>query len=509
MSQVLRQSTQIIVVIGPFVDVSDGFTPEVGITLGAADEAEILKSNTTTTTDISAATWAAISGCDGWYGLTLTTSHTDTIGPLTVMVNDDSVCLPVFARFQVIEEAAYDTIFAASALPASTTNITAGTVTTATNVTTVNGLAANVITAASIAADAITDAKVAADVTIASVTGAVGSVTGNVGGNVTGSVGSVTAAVTVGTINANVITATSINADAITAAKIATGAIDADALATDAVTEIWAGSTAPSAATIADAVWDEDATAHQTGGTFGQAIGDPGADTNTIFKAVVTDATGATVGVDVVDLKTQIGVAGAGLTAIDLPDQTMNITGNITGNLSGSVGSVTGAVGSVTGAVGSVTGNVGGNVNGSVGSVTAGVTVTTNNDKTGYGLSATAVDEIWDEPTAGHSTAGTTGEALTDAGSAGDPWSTALPGAYGAGSAGKIIGDNLNTTVSSRASQTSLDTVDDFLDTEVAAIKAKTDQLTFTVANQVDANIQYVNDVQVTGTGAPGSEWGP
>ena len=92
---------------------------------------------------------------------------------------------------------------------ASTTNITAGTITTATNVTTVNGLAAGVITAASIAADAITDAKVAADVTIASVTGAVGSVTGavgsvtgavgsvtgNVGGNVTGSVGSVVGAV--------------------------------------------------------------------------------------------------------------------------------------------------------------------------------------------------------------------------------------------------------------------------------------------------------------------------
>jgi hypothetical protein len=60
----------------------------------------------------------------------------------------------------------------------------------------------------------------------------------------------------------------------------------------------------------------------------------------------------------------EIGAAGAGLTNINLPDQTMNITGNITGNLSGSVGSVTGAVGSVTG-------NVGGNVAGSVGSVTA------------------------------------------------------------------------------------------------------------------------------------------
>lgn len=55
---------------------------------------------------------------------------------------------------------------------------------------------------------------------------------------------------------------------------------------------------------------------------------------------------------------------------------TTALTANITGNLSGSVGSVTGAVGSVTGAVGSVTG--------AVGSVTSGVTVTTNNDKTGY-----------------------------------------------------------------------------------------------------------------------------
>lgn len=65
---------------------------------------------------------------------------------------------------------------------------------------------------------------------------------------------------------------------------------------------------------------------------------------------------------------TEAGGTGDHLTAINLPDQTMNITGDITGNLSGSVGSVTGAVGSVAG-------NVGGNVTGSVGSVTAGVTL--------------------------------------------------------------------------------------------------------------------------------------
>lgn len=58
--------------------------------------------------------------------------------------------------------------------------------------------------------------------------------------------------------------------------------------------------TAPTAAVNAAAVWDLDATAHQTQGTFGQAIGDPVADTNTIFKAVVTDATAATIGLDVV-----------------------------------------------------------------------------------------------------------------------------------------------------------------------------------------------------------------
>jgi hypothetical protein len=79
---------------------------------------------------------------------------------------------------------------------------------------------------------------------------------------------------------------------------------------------------------------------------------------------------------------------------------------------------------SVTGAVGSVTGNVGGNVVGSVASVTAGVTVTTNNDKTGYGLSAAAVQAIWDALTS----------ALTTV-----------------GSVGKLLVDNINATISSRS----------------------------------------------------------
>jgi hypothetical protein len=62
--------------------------------------------------------------------------------------------------------------------------------------------------------------------------------------------------------------------------------------------------------------------------------------------------------------------------------------------------------------------------------------------------------------------------------------------------------------LTSLATQASVNTIDDFLDTEVAAIKAKTDSLTFTVAGQVDANVQSINDVTITGNGQSGTEFG-
>ena len=63
---------------------------------------------------------------------------------------------------------------------------------------------------------------------------------------------------------------------------------------------------------------------------------------------------------------------------------------------------------------------------------------------TGTGLTIENVaNAVWDAVAADHVNAGSTGEALGAAGAAGDPWITALPGAYGAGSAGKLIGDLL------------------------------------------------------------------
>lgn len=109
----VRANTEVIVPVGPFVDVTDGFTPETGVLLSTADEAELLKHGSTTVVDISGATWAAITTMDGHYGLTLTTSLTDTEGQLNVVVQDDSVCLPVKAVFRVLSEAAYDSMYAA------------------------------------------------------------------------------------------------------------------------------------------------------------------------------------------------------------------------------------------------------------------------------------------------------------------------------------------------------------------------------------------------------------
>ena len=49
------------------------------------------------------------------------------------------------------------------------------------------------------------------------------------------------------------------------------------------------------------------------------------------------------------------------------------------------------------------------------------------------------VDGVWDELIAGHLGAGSTGEALNDAGASGDPWLTILPGTYTGDQAGAIL----------------------------------------------------------------------
>ncbi len=62
---------------------------------------------------------------------------------------------------------------------------------------------------------------------------------------------------------------------------------------------------------------------------------------------------------------------------------------------------------------------------------------------TAAGLASDAVTEVvngvWNEPTSGHTTAGTTGKALIDSGAAGNPWSTDLATGYSGTQAGNIL----------------------------------------------------------------------
>lgn len=67
----------------------------------------------------------------------------------------------------------------------------------------------------------------------------------------------------------------------------------------------------------------------------------------------------------------------------------------------------------------------------------------------GSATAAQIADAVWDEALSGHLTAGSTGDALNDSGgAASDPWNTALPGSYTAGKAGYILGTNLDQKIS-------------------------------------------------------------
>jgi hypothetical protein len=106
--------------------------------------------------------------------------------------------------------------------------------------------------------------------------------------------------------NLNDLSAAEVNAEVDTALTDYDGPTHAELVSeiNDVQTDI-AALNDPTAAAIADAVWDEDATGHQTGGTFGQAIGDPGANTETMYDAVVTDAAGTNVAADIIAVKAE------------------------------------------------------------------------------------------------------------------------------------------------------------------------------------------------------------
>jgi hypothetical protein len=247
-----------------FVDATDGFTPETGLTSGTVDDLKIVKFGATVAVDISG-TSVLVHLSNGLYTMSLSATDTDTIGLLTLIVVDTSVCRPMVFYFHVLPQDVYDFFVTGTGnLPADSVDAAAianGAIDSAT-------FASGAINATAIATGAIeSDAFAAGAIDAAAIAAA---------------------ALTADKIASSAFTAAKFATDAITADKIAADAIGSSELALSAVDEIvdgvWdelaAGHVAPgsmgalqgslNAAAVADAVWDELVAAHALPGSFGE-----------------------------------------------------------------------------------------------------------------------------------------------------------------------------------------------------------------------------------------------
>ena len=101
----LRQSTAVVVPMGPFLDKADGFTARTALSSQAG---RIVKVGTGA--GFTATSWSHDSG--GHYLVGLSTAHTDTLGPLRVDFYDAAVHTGVWENFFVLPQAEYDALFA-------------------------------------------------------------------------------------------------------------------------------------------------------------------------------------------------------------------------------------------------------------------------------------------------------------------------------------------------------------------------------------------------------------
>lgn len=105
---------------------------------------------------------------------------------------------------------------------------------------------------------------------------------------------------------------------------------------------------------------------------------------------------------------------------------------------------------------------------------------------------AAIADAVLDEALSGHATAGTLGKAIADI----ESDATAILADTDELQTNQ--GNWLTSDVSGLATSAAL-----------TAVKAKTDEMTFTVSGKLDCNIHYVHDIEVTGLGSSASPWGP
>lgn len=237
--------------------------------------------------------------------------------------------------------------------------------------------------------------------TVTSVTGSVGSVTGAVG-SVTGSVGGSVASVT-GNVGGNVVGSVASVTGAVGSVTGAVGSVTGNVGGNLSGNVL--GSVSGSVGSVTGAVGSVTGSVGSVAGSVGGSVASVAGAVGSVAGGVGGDVAGKVLG-------------GGGSTITGDGVRASSVTGSV-GSVTGSVGSVLGSVASVTGAVGSVT---------SVSNI------------------ATAVRDIDNTTPA----VGSLGAKVNSAASAGDPWATNLPGSYASGTAGNIVGNRLDATITSR-----------------------------------------------------------
>ena len=116
----LKENTATRVTVGPFLDVTDGITPEIALTVTGCLLTFVVDDAGVPTLVIDAAPTASAGSNDmvhitsdaaGYYDLELTAAQTNYTGRAILNIIDTDVHLPVFHEFQIVSANVYDSLF--------------------------------------------------------------------------------------------------------------------------------------------------------------------------------------------------------------------------------------------------------------------------------------------------------------------------------------------------------------------------------------------------------------
>lgn len=121
MARFLKTNTATLVTVGPFVDKTDGFTPEIAITATGQSMTFIVDNGATPSLIVDDVAMQSSGGANdilhitsdaaGYYTVELSAANVNYLGRATLNILDDSVHLPVFCEFNIISAHAWDEMF--------------------------------------------------------------------------------------------------------------------------------------------------------------------------------------------------------------------------------------------------------------------------------------------------------------------------------------------------------------------------------------------------------------